>query len=72
MKPMLAYLIVIGLQIIAAWEISKLAFKELCIKSEYSAEIILFMGVIIFEIIVMVLFNKVLYLGGFYRLPWGW
>lgn len=66
MKPIISYLIIIGIQVIASWEYIKLMAKEL------KDEDIMFGGSIILLILILFLFNMTLYKGGFYRLPWGW
>jgi len=70
MKPMLSYLIIISLQVIAFWEVSKWLLRETCTGED--VEPALFMGGIVFELVILGVFNWVLYEGGFYRLPWGW
>ena len=57
---LLSYLIIISAQIILTWEIIKWAIKNNGDKY------------LIVYFIILVLFNYILYEGGFYRLPWVW
>jgi len=67
MIPILSYLIIIALQVIGSWE-----FINWVIKKRKDDEPILIFVSIIFLATILLLFNYLLYWGGFYRLSWGW
>lgn len=70
MKPIIAYLIMLALQVVAGWELLRWVFKETC--SGTTDEQGMFFGFLCLELIGFILFNVLLYQGGFYRLPWTW
>jgi len=67
MIPILSYLIIIALQVIGFWEFMKWVTKE-CKDND---AILIFIAAIV-SALILLLFNYILYWGGFYRLPWGW